>query len=210
MALSSQADIGSVEVLKHPAKPPPAAPQPRPSSVQYYYQALAHSQGQGSHHFTRQLLHPERMEGVHVGVGVEGRGGCLSSPGECTLLPLTHSGWWWGRGNPISCFPSRELPSRGSPRAPVRGREVLLRIHGILLQAGASLETEPPASVLGSQLNCLYRCCRGFQDVRIQLGAPYHQGTLAQRSRREALAETLPRTSMSLIGLAAASRQPSW
>lgn len=71
MALISQADIRSVEVLKHPAKPPSAVSQPRPSSVQYYYQALAHSQGQGSHHFTRQLLHPEHMEGVHVGVGVE-------------------------------------------------------------------------------------------------------------------------------------------
>lgn len=209
MALISQAHIRSVEVLKHPAKPPPAVPQPRRSSVQYYYQSLAHSQGQGSHHFTRQLLHPEHMEGVHVGVGVEGRGDCLS-PGECTLLPLIHSGWWWGRGNPISCFPSRELPSRGSPRAPVRGREVLLRIHGILLQVGASLETEPPASMLGSQLNCLQCCCRGFQDVKIQLGAPYHQGTPTQRSRREALAETLPRTSVSLISLAAASRQPSW
>lgn len=114
MALSSQADIGSVEVLKHPAKPPPAAPQPRPSSVQYYYQALAHSQGQGSHHFIRQLLHPERMEGVHV--GCEWRGGEVASP-PLENAPYSHLPTQAGGGAEATPYPAF-LPGNFPPGAP--------------------------------------------------------------------------------------------
>lgn len=99
---------------------------------------------------------------------------------------------------------------QGLPQGPSEGARSASENSWNPPPGGASLETEPPVSVLGSQLNCLQCCCRGFQDVRIQLGAPYHQGTPAQRSRREALAETLPQASVSVIGLAAASRQPSW
>lgn len=162
-------------------------PQPRPSSVQYHYQALAHSQRQGSYHFTR---HPDHVEGVHVGVGVEGRRGCLPSPGEppCSRLPTQARGR--AETTPYILLSCQGTSLQGLPQGPSEGVRMLLRIHGILLQAGASLETELPASVLGSQLNCLQCCCRGFQDVKTQLGAPYHQGTPAQQSRRKTLAET--------------------
>lgn len=124
--LSSQAAMGSLKVLKCPVRPA-AAVQPRPSLVQYHYEELAHSQRQGSHPFTRQLLHPFPVDGVHLGGWGGGKERLSPTPGEPALLLLTHSDWQWGRGNPISCFPARELPSRGSPRSRVRGCEALLR-----------------------------------------------------------------------------------
>lgn len=119
MALSSQADIGSVEVLKHPAKPPPAVPQPRPSSVQYHYQAFAHSQGQGSHHFTRQLLHPDPMEGVHVGVGVEGRLPLL--PWRTHLTPTYPLRLVVGQRQPHILLSFQGTSLQGLPQGPSEG-----------------------------------------------------------------------------------------
>jgi len=117
---SSQADVGSVEVLRCPPRPPADA-HPRPSSVPCHYQALAHLRRRGSHPLQDSYSLPDPTKGVRVSVGVEGTRDCLPSPGEPTSLRLAHSGWWWGRRNHISCFPARELPSRVSPRARVRG-----------------------------------------------------------------------------------------
>lgn len=152
------------------------------------YQARAHSQRQGSYHFTR---HPDRAEGVHVGVGVEGRRGCLPSPGERprSRLPTQASGG--AETTPYILLSCQGTSLQGLPQGPSEG----------VRSASENSRNPPPGWGLpgdraacqcagkSAQLSTVLRC-RGFQGVKTQLGAPYHQGAPAQQSRRKALAET--------------------
>lgn len=167
MALSSQADVGSVEVLKCPAGPPPAVAQPRPSSVQCHYQALARSQRQdlpaprGSY----SILTPWK---VRAGGGGEGQEELPPLPwGAACLLRLVV-----GQRQPHIPLFCQGASLQGLPQGPGEGvRSASQKLVRGILQAGASLETEPPANVL-SQLNSGWCCRRGSQDAGTQWGRP--------------------------------------
>lgn len=116
VALSSQADMESVEDLKRPVRLLLADAQPDPRQCNIITRFLHTSRDRGLT-TARQLLYPDTLESVHVCGRWKG-GEVASLPRvESTLLWVAHAGWEWGRGNPISCFPARELPSRDTPRA---------------------------------------------------------------------------------------------
>lgn len=142
--------MGSVEVLKRPAGSPPAVAQPKPSSVQCHYQALARSQRPGlpASRGGYCILTPWK---ACAGGGGEGEEGLPPLPwGATRLLRLVV-----GQRQPHILLFCQGASLQGLPQGPTEGVRSASQklVRGILLQAGGSLETEPPASVLRSQLS---------------------------------------------------------